>query len=213
MVNVGKPDEAQKLEVFISYSREDEVKVDEIYQALSKDGDLRVYLDKHDVEAAVEWQPRLEDFIRDADTIVFVISPSSVSSEICQWEMELASQLNKRIIPVVLKDVADGKIPEAVSRLNYVFCRKKAEFESALKSIRQSIKTDIDWIREHTRISNLAHRWEQSQKLGAQPLRGRELDAAEKWLNDQPKEAPIPTKIQRAYIYESRRAATKRQRL
>jgi len=98
MTSVGKPDNSQKVEVFISYSRQDEAKVDEIYQTLSNDDDLKVYLDKHDVESAVEWQPRLEDFIRAADTIIFVISPNSISSDICQWEMELGSGLIKSTI-------------------------------------------------------------------------------------------------------------------
>ncbi len=212
-MNNSPKNQDKKTRLFISYSRQDKTRVEALHNALSGDDELEVYLDTHDIEAGVEWKSRLEDFIRSADSILFFISPNSASSEICQWEMELAGQLNKRIVPVVIKDVANETIPDAVTKLNYVFCRKKAEFEPALVSIGQALEIDIDWIREHTRIADLAYRWEQTRNLGAQPLRGKDLEAAERWLANQPKEAPSPTEIQRRYIYESRRAATKRQRL
>ena len=203
----------KKTRLFISYSRKDKSKVDKLHRALSGDDELDVFLDTHDVAAAEEWKPRLEALIRSADTILLVLSPNSASSDICTWEMELASRLNKRIIPMVVKDVADGKVPDAVSRLNYIFNRKEAEFEPALVSIDQALKIDIDWIREHTRIADQAHRWEQAKKLGAQTLRGVELEAGEQWLASQPKDAPAPTEVQRRYIYESRKSAIKRQRM
>jgi hypothetical protein len=39
--------------------------------------------------------------IRDADTIVFVLSPSSAGSPVCAWEAKEAASLGKRIIPVL----------------------------------------------------------------------------------------------------------------
>lgn len=199
--------------LFVSYSRKDKLNVDALHEALSQDDELEVYLDTHDIEPGVDWKARLEDFIRSADSILFVVSPNSASSEVCQWEMELAELLNKRIVPVVAKDIENEVIPKTVSKLNYIFCRKKSEFEPALASIKQALKIDVDWIKEHTRIADRAYRWEQTRDLGAQPLRGRELEAAEQWLASQPKEAPAPTEGQRRYIYESRKTATKRQRI
>ena len=202
-----------KTKLFISYSRKDKLRVDQLHDALSGDDELDVFLDTHDIAAAEEWRSRLEDLIRSADTILFALSPNSIASEICQWELELAERLNKRIVPIVVKPVADKNVPPELSKLNYIFFRKKSEFQPALESIGQALKIDIDWIREHTRLADMAYRWDRANKLGAQPLRGKELEAAEQWLASQPKQAPSPTVIQRRYIYESRKTATKRQRI
>lgn len=203
----------EKIKVFISYSRQDKGQIDQLYQALLGDDELEVFLDEHDIAAAENWKTRLETLIRSADTVIFATSPASAASDICRWEVEQAVALNKRILPVILEDVPNGTVPDEIARLNYIFLRNEAEFKPALISIGEALKIDIDWVREHTRLAELAHRWDLATQLGAQPLRGKELDGAEQWLSDQPKDAPPPTEQQRRYIYQSRKAATRRQRV
>lgn len=200
-----------KIKLFISYSRMDRERVGALYDALVGDDDLTVFRDTDDILPTEEWKPRLEGLIRASDTIIFALSPKSVASEICAWELDLAESLNKRIIPIVVEDV-DGNVPEAVSKLNYIFLTERDRLETALRRIGAALRIDIDWIREHTRLADLALRWDQAQKLGAQPLRGRELEEAERWLAKQPNSAPSPTALHRDYIFESRRRSTRRQR-
>jgi len=200
-----------KTKIFISYSRKDRDKILRLHAALDDDDELIVFRDTDDILPTEEWKPRLESLIRSADTIIFALSPQSASSEVCRWELELAESLNKRIIPVVVEDV-DGNVPETVSKLNYIFLTTAGEFPDAFARILEAINIDIGWIREHTRIGDLAERWHQAQKLGAQPLRGNDLLQAEQWVAVQPKQAPTPTDLHRRYIYESRRAATSRSR-
>ncbi len=197
--------------LFISYSRNDDDRIGRLYDALSADEDLTVFRDIHDILPTEEWKPRLEKLIRESDTILFAVSPSSIRSETCKWELGLAGSLNKRIIPVVIVDI-DGEVPAAVSRLNYIFLTDAHDFTGGLNKIRYAIKLDIDWIREHTRLGELAGRWEKSVRFGAQPLRGKDLDDAERWLLSQPRNAPEPTDLQRAFIIASRRAQSRRQR-
>lgn len=204
---------AEQIKVFISYSRQDKSQIDQLYQALSGDDELEVFLDEHDIAAAENWKERLESLIRAADTVIFATSPASAASDICRWEVEQAAALNKRILPVILKDVPDGTAPAEIARLNYIFLRDDAEFKPALITIGEALKVHIDWVREHTRLAELAHRWDLATQLGAQPLRGKELEGAESWLASQPKDAPPPTEQQRSYIYQSRKAATRRQRI
>jgi tetratricopeptide (TPR) repeat protein len=202
----------EKTKVFISYSRKDRERVEQLYRALAVEDDLTIFRDTDDILPTEEWKPRLEKLIRQSDTILFALSPQSASSQVCAWELELADALNKRVIPVVVENV-DGQVPDVVSKLNYIFLTESYDFGTALKSIQAAISTDIDWIREHTRLAELAERWDKAVRMGAQVLRGSELQAAEAWLVEQPKDAPQPTTTQRRYILESRKAATKRQRM
>ncbi|WP_298497688.1 lipopolysaccharide assembly protein LapB [uncultured Maritimibacter sp.] len=61
-------------------------------------------------------------------------------------------------------------------------------------------------------LGEMAERWSRSARLGAQPLRGRDLEDAERWLVEQPASAPRPTELQRRYILESRRTSNRRAR-
>lgn len=204
-----KPSEKTKL--FISYSRKDRRRIEALCDALATQDDLKLFRDTDDILPSEEWKPRLEKLIRESDTIIFALSPQSAASEVCTWELELAESLNKRIIPIVVENV-DGQVPAAVAKLNYIFLTEADDFGRGLNKIQDAISLDIDWVREHTRIGELADRWEKAMRLGAQPLRGKELEAAEGWLVKQPKDAPQPTELQRRYILESRKAATRRAR-
>lgn len=198
--------------IFLSYSRRDRARVADLGAKLEAQDDLTVFRDTEDILPTEEWKPRLEALIRKSDTVLFALSPASVASEICAWEIDLALALNKRIIPVVVDDV-DGNVPEAISKLNYIFLTPRDDFEAGISKIRDAIYLDIDWIREHTRVAELANRWAQAQRLGAQPLRGKELEAVEHWLMTHPVNAPAPTEEQRSFIRDSRMRAKQRRRI
>lgn len=201
-----------KTKVFVSYSRKDREAINRLYDRMTYEETLTVFRDTIDILPSEQWQPRLEKLILESDVILFALSPSSAVSQVCDWEIALAESLHKRIIPFVISDV-DGKVPDAISKLNYIFATPKDDFEQAYQAILSAIGTDIEWIREHTRLGELADRWERAAKIGAQPLRSGELAAAELWLVSQPATSPQPTQLQRRYIYESRKAAARRQRI
>src|SRR5262249_53755046 len=99
----GQPslsDERGKLRVFISYSRDDLKFADQLDAGLNACG-FECLIDRHDISGGEDWKARLGNLISEADTVVFVLSPSSVRSPICDGEVEEAARLNKRIIPIV----------------------------------------------------------------------------------------------------------------
>jgi hypothetical protein len=74
---------AEKLKVFISYSRRDASDfADELVSDLELAG-FAPYLDRHDIAAGEDWEARLGGLILEADTVVFVVSPEAVKSERC----------------------------------------------------------------------------------------------------------------------------------
>ncbi|MEQ9121937.1 MAG: toll/interleukin-1 receptor domain-containing protein, partial [Alphaproteobacteria bacterium] len=149
----GVPDDAAK--VFLSYSRRDREKAQLIAEAL-RARSFGVFRDTDDIQPTEEWKDRLEELIAEADTIVFLLSPHSAVSEVCAWEVEHASALNKRIAPIVIDEVAAEAIPPKLARLNFIFCTARDPFENAVATLASALNTDIDWVREHTRLGGLA---------------------------------------------------------
>ena len=211
--------QSAKLKVFISYSRRDLSFVDHLQSAVKTRG-IDATVDRTDIAKGEAWWKRIQQLITEADTIVFVLSPASAGSEVCQQEVNFAETLNKRIVPIVAEDVAGLKSPDALARLNYIFfipnvaAGASGVFEEALDDLVNTLETDVPWIREHTRIGALAQRW-QGQGAGKGQdllLRGGELDAAERWSATRPVKAPNLNDAHIAFLASSRRAATLRQR-
>jgi hypothetical protein len=69
---------SDKLNVFISYSRDDLNSADQLDDALQLTG-FATTIDRHGIPGGEEWRARLAGLIRDADTVVFVLSPTSAS--------------------------------------------------------------------------------------------------------------------------------------
>jgi hypothetical protein len=106
----GSPGEP-RTKVFISYSRADLAFADRIVAALNERG-FEPLIDRRDIKAAEKWRDRLKQMIRQSDTVVFVISPEAVASEICKEEVEFAASLNKRFVPIVWRYVGAKDVPK-----------------------------------------------------------------------------------------------------
>jgi hypothetical protein len=203
-------DAGRSLRVFISYARSDaSAFAEDLLQGLEVAG-FEPFLDRHDIAAGEDWEARLGALIQAADTVVFVVSPAAAKSERCAWEVARAEELSKRIIPVVAIDVPEADTPKGLSRRNYIFFGADRSFVRALAELAAALKTDIDWIREHTRLGELAARWSERNRAEALLLRGSELDAAKAWLAGWQAPAPAPTETHRAFIGESEAAEHER---
>src|SRR5215471_12886760 len=151
-------DTGQKLKVFISYSRKDSTDfADELVAGLELAG-FAPFLDRHDIAAGEDWESRLGGLISEADTVVYVISPEAVKSERCGWEVNKTLALSKRLIPVVYKPVSETDIPEQLSRLQFIRFNVGLGITRPLTELADALRQDLDWIREHTRIADLAAR-------------------------------------------------------
>lgn len=197
--------------VFLSYSRRDRDGAQRIADVL-RERHFGVFRDTDDILPTEEWRERLQQLIEEADTIVFLLSPHSVASEVCAWEIELAASLNKRIAPIVIEEVDTAQIPPLLARLNFIFCTERDRFTDAVDSLVMALNTDIDWIREHTRLAGLAQRWDRASRPDRLLLRGQDIADAEAWRDSKPSEAPDVSPLQAAFVARSRHAAGQRQR-
>src|SRR5262245_59037731 len=89
--------------VFTCYSRKDRDFVLRLADAL-EGRDIGVLRDVDDILPTEEWRKRIDALIGAADTVVFVISPDSVSSPECAKEISLCERLSKRIAPIVWRE-------------------------------------------------------------------------------------------------------------
>jgi hypothetical protein len=202
---------ASKLKVFVSYSRKDATFAEELLSGLKLCG-FDAYLDKEDIAPGEPWEDRLGRLIRDADTVVFVLSASAVASKHCEWEVAQTVRLSKRLLPIVWQVVPDDQVPEQLKRLNYIFFTKGHSFTKSLGELAGALRIDLEWIRQHTRFAELAANWEDRGRPTSLLLLGGEIDDAKAWLLKRSKDAPQITIQQQAFIDASIRAAEEAQK-
>lgn len=124
----------QQARVFISYSRADISIAETLRDALTAGG-FEAFLDQHDIAPGEPWKERLAALIASAERVVFLISPDSVASEICGWEVDQAERLGKSVIPVVVRETPLEMIPGRLSRLNFIFSRSADEEASGREKL------------------------------------------------------------------------------
>jgi hypothetical protein len=198
--------------VFISYSRSDKAFASDLVLGLTACG-FEAYIDREDIAAGEVWEQRLSGLISEADTIVYVLSPDSLGSKQCAWELQASLASAKRILPVVWRPVDEAATPAELKRLNYIFFSGEGRsFAAGLAELAQALRVDIDWIREHTRIAALAARWSGRARSEALLLRGDELDTARDWSARKPVSAPVITDEQADFIKASSDARAEAER-
>ena len=101
-------------DVFISYSRKDSDFVRQLHDALSKK-DKGVWIDWEGIPPTAEWLSEIHSAIEGANTFIFVLTPDSVASEICSMEVLHAVKHNKRLVPVVRREVDARDVPEELA--------------------------------------------------------------------------------------------------
>src|SRR5215470_11495399 len=207
---MADPGAGEKLKVFISYSRKDSAEfVDELVAGLEYGG-FAPFLDRHDIAAGEDWEARLGGLIAQSDTVVFVVSPEAVKSDRCVWEVDRTIELSKRLLPVIFKPVPEHDIPKKLSRLQFVRFDTGQGITRPLAELAEALRQDLDWIREHTRLGELARRWDARGRPESLSLRGDDLDAAKAWMAASGVAAPEITDAQRAFIKASEEAESAR---
>ena len=227
-------------DVMISYSRRDGDFVRRLHQALA-DAGREIWVDWQDIPLSADWWDEIARAIEASDTFVFVISPDSLGSPICNLEIAHARENNKRIVPILYRDaelddaidllglrelgdnveeVLGEKTIEqvarenwnTVSRHNWLFFQDQLSFEENIQRLVDVIDTDLDHAREHTRLLVRAREWQNRSDDASYLLSGGEISDAESWLGHGVNKDPVPTTLHADYIAASRRAANDRQR-
>jgi hypothetical protein len=205
----------EKLRVFISYSRDDLDFADQLDAALSACG-FDCIIDRHRISGGEDWKRRLGNLISEADTVVFVLTPTSARSEICTWEAKEAERLGKRILPVIQRPLEGVSPPPQLRERNYLFfyadpkAAPGAGFGTGLAKLVAALNTDFDWLREHTRYLQRAIEWDRGGRPANRLLSGDDIAEAKAWVARRPKGAPEPTALHLDFIRASEEEAEAR---
>jgi tetratricopeptide (TPR) repeat protein len=205
----SRPDPADKgkLRVFISYSRDDLEFANQLDAALNACG-FECVIDRQGISGGEDWKRSLGSLISEADTVIFVLSPTSARSEICAWEVEEATRLGKRILPVNCRPLEGASPPPRLRDLNYIFFYADPKvsdsgFGTGLASLVAALNTDFDWLREHTRYLQRATEWDRGGRPANRLLSGDDIAEAKAWVARRPKSAPEPTALHLDFIRAS----------
>jgi TIR domain len=157
-------------EVFISYSRKDKEFVRRLDEELKR-RDREAWVDWEGIPPGDKWEKTIYGAIEATHTFIFVLTPDSIASEVCGREIEHAAANNKRLVPIVHRDVADDEVPKSLGELNWIFFRDSDDFEEASDILVRALDTDLNWVRA-THVSSPV------QLSGTQTARTRALFCA-----------------------------------
>ncbi len=210
-----EPEAAPKPErpdVFVSYSRKDQEFVHRLVAALEA-RDKDVWVDWDDIRKTADWRARIEAGVESARTVLAVLSPDFASSEVCGEELDHAVRQNKRLIPILRRELDGTKVRAELEAPNWIFFREADDFEHSVEDLIEAIDTDLEWLDAHARLLVRATEWEREGRNASFLLRGSDLQAAETWLAQQGSHRETATPLQGEYIVASRRATQRRQRI
>lgn len=204
----------RKATTFISYSRKDKRFARKLKDALES-MEVDAWVDWEDIPHGADWREEIQKSIQASDGFVFILSPDSLKSKVCAEELEIAVELNKKIIPVLYREIETRrKIHPKLSAANWIFMRtRKENFDTAVSSLVRAVCTDLNWVQQHTRLLQNAVEWDRNNRNNSFLLGGSKLEDAERWLIESTtKEDREVTPLQAEYINASRQGAVTFQR-
>lgn len=163
--------------LFISYSRKDTQAAKKIVQAF-EGSENDIWVDWEDISPAADWMEQIQRGIEGVDAFLFLISPDSIASEVCKVEVTHAAKNNKRIIPIVVRQVDPKDTLDIIRNLNWIFMRAEDKFEDALEKVETAINLDFEWVEEHNRLQIRALEWHRKKRKQPAAQRRRSAQGA-----------------------------------
>ncbi len=213
-VDTQQPSEDARTRVFLSYSRKDTALVQRVADGLMAAGFLADFdqaaHDPGNVSAGIsaedEWWKRLQEMIASADVMVFLVSPDSAQSAVCDEEIAYARALGKRIIAVLARPVDFGQAPPRLSALNVRidFSEGGPGFDAALAGLVAALETNVGWHRDGRKYYARVQEWDTAGRPKSRLLREGAVEEAERWAVTRPRGEPEPGELFLAWIASSR---------
>nr|NIO69804.1 TIR domain-containing protein [Anaerolineae bacterium] len=153
------------VQIFLSYAREDEEKVGDLYQKLSAAG-FKPWMDKKDILPGEQWKPCIQKAIRGSDFFLVCLSANSASKrgwvqrEMKQaldlWQEKLDSDIY--LIPVRLEDC---EAPESLRDFQWVNLFEEDGWTRLVKAIQVGMERRAEAVQpsvqEPTSLAKATH--------------------------------------------------------
>jgi hypothetical protein len=118
--------------VFVSYAHSDREFTRRLVGDLRR-RQIRVWLDER-LQSGEAWRQQLRMAIAAADALLLVLSPASASSDYVRWEVDIANELGKLLVPAVFQRC---DLPDTVRQLQYVNLEK--DYTSAVQQLKERL--------------------------------------------------------------------------
>lgn len=103
------------MRLFINYAHGDKHEVDQIIELL-REGGHEPWSEK--LLPGQEWESIISEAIQSTDAVIYALSPHSIVTEWCQWELAQAVKLGKSVIPLIVNTPVNT--PQAISSFRAV---------------------------------------------------------------------------------------------
>src|SRR5690606_24719165 len=108
------------------------------------------WIDWEDIPPVADWRQEIHTGIDQADDFVFIISPDSVESQVCTEELARAIEYNKRLVPLLYREVTSYKsIHDSLSSHNWIFFNDETLFDQSFQKLVEALDTDLEYTRAH----------------------------------------------------------------
>jgi WD40 repeat protein len=195
-------------QVFLAYAHEDKAVMEKIRNSLQRES-FTVWTNTTDIQTGETAEKAIKRGIEQADNVVYLLSPHTLHSEYCQQELDYALSLNKRIIPVLVKETDVQQIPQTLRDLQYIDLTDNVKTEDCRLDDNQLVKTlrqEEAYYNEHKQLLVKALKWHKQDQNPSILLRGYNLRSAEAWLKvAKQRQQHLPIAIQEQFITESLR--------
>jgi len=199
-------------DAFISYAREDQDFARRLHAALV-DAGHSLWVDWESIHPSSDWFKEIAEGIDQSDAVIFVVSRNSVDSKECRAEVEHARRAEIRIVPVLREPVQPGLIPGGAAAFQWIEFLDDAAFDESVQALRRALETDLDWVKDHTRLRLRALEWDREGRRGGKLLNRAELREAEEWVRSSGEdEDRRPAPLVYDYLAASSRNRRRRQR-
>jgi hypothetical protein len=150
--------------VFISYSRCDKEFALRLDDAL-KQRKFTTWFDENDVPPAGKFWEDIYAGIEEAGAFLFILSPDSLKSEACGYELKYAEACGKKLIPLqyraIDRAIDPNLCPEPLRKLDWI---EDAPFDRMLEKIEDALLTDRDDQKQAGRWLRSANEWGKNDK-------------------------------------------------
>jgi hypothetical protein len=187
--------------VFVSYSRHDEAEVVRIVQALAAAEGIEVLRSRgHPAGRVVE--RAVAAMILAADAFAFFLHPTRRSRPRCN-----AKSTGRWSFGQAHRARGGARHPACWLRLRWrgstsCSCAPPTT-DAGVDALRRAVRTDIAWVREHTRLGELAERW-QAGRLQCRPV-ARPRARSRRGLAGPPARTAAGDALQRDFVAAGRR--------
>jgi WD40 repeat protein len=168
--------DADRFDIFFSYSRQDQAFADDLQQALEATG-KRCWIDRQKIQYGAMWEEEIKSAIERSASILFISSPDSAASDVCEREVGYARELRKKIVPLLHRPVVP--LPHWVARINAVPANREASLAETAAAVLRAVDTDLDFQRRRADLQTDAGKWKREGRRKSLLRHGQDVSEAE----------------------------------